>query len=229
MADEPRTANDSRWRDRAVDRSLNSAREEALSRSSRFIVAARELLEETGRLDFTVQEIVERSNLSLRSFYKHFAGKDELLLGLFEELITDFVEELRREVEQEDDPVLQLRAFVVGSHRRALRAQTESGRSVAAFYLSMFDRDEAGFAGALRPQVELLEAIVARGASSGRLRDDIDVFPLTLLVTMAMASAAQMTVLGIRLGGNGISVEELWAWCGQAALPAGATVPSVSA
>ena len=36
---------------------------------------------------FTVQNVVERSGLSLRSFYNHFAGKHELLLALFEESI----------------------------------------------------------------------------------------------------------------------------------------------
>ena len=39
---------------------------------------------DTGK-DFTVQDVVERSGQSLRSFYQYFAGKHELLLALFEE------------------------------------------------------------------------------------------------------------------------------------------------
>ncbi len=82
-------AGDPRWRERAVERSLRKARARAVTRSDRFIAAANALLQETGRTDFTVQEIVERSKMSLRSFYQHFASKDDLLLALFEELIRD--------------------------------------------------------------------------------------------------------------------------------------------
>jgi AcrR family transcriptional regulator len=95
---------DARWRERAVERSLRSARARAVSRSDRFIVAATELLGETERTDFTVQEIVERSKMSLRSFYQHFGSKDELLIALFEEVIKAYITRLRTDVEQFEDP-----------------------------------------------------------------------------------------------------------------------------
>ena len=79
-ADDP--TGDLSWQQRAVDRSLSSARARAVSRSGQILDAARSLMLETGGIDFTVQDIVDRSGLSLRSFYKHFAGKDELLLAL---------------------------------------------------------------------------------------------------------------------------------------------------
>src|SRR5580693_5669518 len=60
---------DAGWRSRAVERSLRTARARAVTRSDRFIAAATQLLVETGRTDFTVQDIVERSQMSLRSFY----------------------------------------------------------------------------------------------------------------------------------------------------------------
>ena len=42
-----------------------------------------------------MQEVVERSGQSLRSFYQHFDGKHELLLALFEESVTSTVQFLR--------------------------------------------------------------------------------------------------------------------------------------
>ena len=51
-----------------------------------FLDAARELMND-GATEFTVQEVVERSGQSLRTFYQYFAGKYELLLALFEESI----------------------------------------------------------------------------------------------------------------------------------------------
>src|SRR3954471_44805 len=92
------TVPDASWRDRAVERSLRGARAKAMSRSDRFIEVAMELLNETGRTDFTVQELVERSKTSLRSFYQHFGSKDELLLALFEEVIRVQAAEWREEL-----------------------------------------------------------------------------------------------------------------------------------
>ena len=54
---------------------------EPTTRDARFIKTAVEILRETGRTDFTVQEVVARSKTSLRAFYQHFSSKDELLIG----------------------------------------------------------------------------------------------------------------------------------------------------
>src|SRR5262249_25384907 len=78
------TEEGSGWQQRALDRALNAAREKSLSRSSKFLASAVDLLNETGRVDFTVQNVVERSELSLRAFYQHFDGKDDLVLAVFE-------------------------------------------------------------------------------------------------------------------------------------------------
>ena len=75
------------WREQAVARSLDSARLRAESRVQRFLDAALELMNSASGKEFTVQEVVERSGQSLRSFYQYFAGKYELLLALFEESV----------------------------------------------------------------------------------------------------------------------------------------------
>jgi AcrR family transcriptional regulator len=125
---------ESRWREKAVERSLRSARARALSRSDRFITAATELVHETGRIDFTVHEVVERSKMSLRSFYQHFASKDELLLALFEETVRDTTSRLRTYVDKFSDPVDRLRAFVVGLYGTAERDDDPASRALTIFH-----------------------------------------------------------------------------------------------
>ena len=49
--------------------------------------------------EFTVQEVVERSGQSLRSFYQYFGGKHELLLALFEESVRSTAEQLLGTIE----------------------------------------------------------------------------------------------------------------------------------
>ena len=54
------------------------------------------ILGETGRTDFTVLEVVERSKTSLRSFYQHYSTKDELLLALIEKIMAESAKRWRR-------------------------------------------------------------------------------------------------------------------------------------
>src|ERR1700733_7730940 len=61
-------------------------------RATRFMRSALAILGETGRTDFTVLEVVERSKTSLRAFYQHFSTKDELLLALIDKIMSEFTE-----------------------------------------------------------------------------------------------------------------------------------------
>src|SRR6476646_4064728 len=86
------------WQQRALDRSL--------------VEAAMALLDETGALHFTVQDVVDRSKLSLRSFYQTFASKDDLLLALFEEYVAAAADWQRDRMAKHEDPVDQIRDFL---------------------------------------------------------------------------------------------------------------------
>jgi AcrR family transcriptional regulator len=73
------------WQDRALDRTLADARARDVERMERCVAAARELASETTSTAFTVAQIAQRAGLSLKSFYRCFPGKDELLLALLED------------------------------------------------------------------------------------------------------------------------------------------------
>src|SRR5271167_2243020 len=70
-------------------RSQAAARAGSADRASRFIKSALAILGETGRTEFTVLEVAERSKTSLRSFYQHFSSKDELLLALIDKIMSE--------------------------------------------------------------------------------------------------------------------------------------------
>ncbi|TMK82916.1 MAG: TetR/AcrR family transcriptional regulator [Actinobacteria bacterium] len=112
MARDPDTKEPA-WRQRAVSRSLTAARTRAEERVQRFLDAAFSLIDEKGSTDFTIQEIIDRSGQSLRGFYQHFEGKDDLLLALFDETIQEAAEDLRRVVDSASKPIERLRAFTV--------------------------------------------------------------------------------------------------------------------
>ena len=112
-----------RRRDLAVARSLDSARVRSEGRVQRFLDAGFELLgnAESGK-EFTVQEVVDRSGQSLRSFYQYFAGKHELLLALFDEAIRSTADRLEERIAKESGALERLHCFVVEYYRLCLPA-----------------------------------------------------------------------------------------------------------
>src|SRR4051794_24731691 len=109
-------ANEPEWRQRAVSRSLDAARSRAEKRAKGFLDAAFELMDEKDSTEFTIQEVIDRSQQSLRGFYQYFNGKDELLLALFEETLRESTDDIRAAVDAETEPIARLRAFVVRLH-----------------------------------------------------------------------------------------------------------------
>ena len=169
------TTADASWRERAVERSLRTARAKAMSRSDRFIQVAMELLSETGRTDFTVQELVERSKTSLRSFYQHFGSKDELLLALFEEVIRISSEEWRREVETQADCVAGLESLVLTMYAQAIdQSMGGVSRALTSYHLQLAESRPSDYARVLAPMKDLILELVEAGVKTDRFRDDID-------------------------------------------------------
>jgi AcrR family transcriptional regulator len=100
------------WKQRAVERSIKTAKLRAAQRVQRFLDAAQAIIIEKGSTDFTVQEVVDRSRQSLRSFYLQFDGKHELLLALFEDALSRSAEQIRAATEGHSDPLERLQVAV---------------------------------------------------------------------------------------------------------------------
>ncbi|MFC8530092.1 TetR/AcrR family transcriptional regulator [Nocardia sp. NPDC057227] len=100
------------WKARAVERSLRTATQRAGDRVQKFLDAAQAIITEKGSTDFTVQEVVDRSRQSLRSFYLQFDGKHELLLALYEDAVGRTAAQIRAATGTADDPVAKLRTAV---------------------------------------------------------------------------------------------------------------------
>lgn len=218
MTDE--TVETAKWHERTVERSLRTARERAISRGDRFVEAAAELLRTTGKADTTVQEIVDRSGMSLRSFYHHFGSKDDLLLALIEESVRRHLAQVRPLVEAADDPVEQLRLVLETSFGTEETADPAS-RGLVLFHWHLANTRTEEFTATLEPNVELLSGILERGVALGRFRTDISVPALASLLTTTMFSLIDLRVMGVRLTDEELTAEDLVAWCLAAVAPPG--------
>ena len=162
------------WRQRAVSKSLLAARTRAEQRVERLLHAASDLMDEKGTTDFTIQEVVDRSEQSLRSFYLYFDGKDELMFALLEENIREAIEDLRAAVESESEPMARLRAFTIRLHEWCgpLGSGRKRGRHnrvpISEFSMQLAlkqgDRVTAVMAPLSSILIELIEAAASAGA-----------------------------------------------------------------
>src|SRR5689334_18127804 len=76
------------------------------------IDAAQRLMHTTGDEGFTIQQLVEEAGVALQTFYRHFGGKDELLLALLERSVAAACDDLRAATKHVEDPIECLRQYV---------------------------------------------------------------------------------------------------------------------
>jgi AcrR family transcriptional regulator len=147
------------WQSRALDRSLAETRARSVERLGQFVDAARDLATETASPDFTVQQIVVRAGLSLKSFYRYFEGKDDLLFALLEEDSRVGASLLAAMVEEQREPADRLHAYIDGlfqflvvgprgyvsvlvrEHRRLSLASPDKMRAALAPFHELLERE----------------------------------------------------------------------------------------
>lgn len=212
---QPAEAHVPSWQRDSVDRSLRNARARAQARSDRFVAAAVELLGERDESDFTIQDVVDRSNMSQRTFYTFFDGKDSLLLAVYETILrTTALPMLRERCDGIKDPVMRLKALLEAlSEITAMPARLSRGLSV--LHLRLTESRPNDLTRALEPLhsliVELLQAI----ADAGRLREDVPLATQAALLQELLLASSHSAVLA---GGRSTSVDDLWAFCSAAIL-----------
>ena len=111
----------SEWEHRVIDRSLlrsaESIRTRAIAPATRIVNAAIAISMETDGSSFSVQQVADRADVALQTFYRHFGSKDALLLALLEEFLRTSVEPLREKALLSDDPVEQLKILITDAVR----------------------------------------------------------------------------------------------------------------
>lgn len=201
-----------RWHERTLDRSLSNARDRAITRGDKFIRAAADLLRTTGKSDFTVQQVVDHSGMSLRSFYHHFATKDDLLLALIEESVRRYIGELRPKVDATEGAVEKLRLLLNTSFQSRYSGDPAS-RGMIVFHWHLANSRTAEFVTTLAPQVDLITEILEEGVRAGVFRADIPVRVQATLVSHTLLSLLDMRVLHVQLTEEPVTAEQLVAWC----------------
>jgi AcrR family transcriptional regulator len=195
-----------------------TARVDTEARAARFMKSALTILGETGRTDFTVLEVVERSKTSLRSFYQHFATKDELLLALIDRIMAESTQRWRAETEA----LTGLDALATLIDRICTPAESSTQDRVnrgLTFYNDHLSESRPGdYARVLSPLHRLLKDIIGRGIGEGTFRADLDVDSTAALIMQMVLGAMRLRVLGAELNGVPLDSSHIFTFCARSLL-----------
>ena len=183
------------------------------SRPKRFMKSALAILGETGRTDFTVLEVVERSKTSLRAFYQHFATKDELLLALVEKIMADATEHWRAESEALSSADALRRLIERISAPAESSTQDSINRGLTYYNDHLLETRPKEFAKVLAPLHGLVGDILRRGIAEGAFRADLDVDTDAAILMQTVLGALRLRDLGAELNGVPIEGRHLTTFC----------------
>jgi AcrR family transcriptional regulator len=186
------------------------------SRASRFMRSALTILGETGRTDFTVLEVVERSKTSLRSFYQHFSTKDELLLALVDRIMSESTRRWRAETDAL--PAREaLRLLITKITAPAASSTQDSINRGLTFYNDhLAEAMPREYARVLSPVNVLIKDIIERGVAEGSFSPRLDVDPTATLIMQAALGAMRLRVLGAELNGTPLEGHHIYEFCAKA-------------
>lgn len=173
-----------------------------ITRGDRFIKTAVAILGETGRTDFTVQEVVARSKTSLRAFYQHFSSKDELLLGLFDRTIAQSAQTWRAETAGLDSTAALKLVIDRVSQQPESSTQDSLNRALTLYNQHLAETRPREYARVLSPLHRLIRDIVGQGITEGVFNPGLDVGAAAAIVMQTMMGAQRLHWLGAELNGT---------------------------
>lgn len=182
-------------------------------RVSRFMRSALAILGETGRTDFTVLEVVERSKTSLRSFYQHFSTKDELLLALIDKIMAESTQKWREETTGlESTAALRLLIDRICAPAEST-TQDSINRGLTYYNDHLAETLPGEYARVLSPLHQLIQDILNRGIAEGTFRSDLEVETTAALMMQTVLGAMRLRVLGAELNGVPIDANHIYEFC----------------
>jgi TetR/AcrR family transcriptional regulator len=176
------------------------------------IDAGQRLMHTAGDEGFTIQQLVEEAGVALQTFYRHFGGKDELLLALLERSVAAACDELRTATNEVEDPIARLRRYVTyalrllrGGSNPDARAMTHEHFRLYQLYPDEVSRATGQFADLV---LESLEDACERGLATspdpGR-----DAWMITELV---MTTFHHYSFVDLGSDADAV-IEHLWHFC----------------
>jgi AcrR family transcriptional regulator len=192
-------------------------------RRQQIVAAAYDLLESDGLEGLTIRSVLARTGLARRAFYDRFATKDDLVLAVFEQTLTDAAEVFAVLVAGLDDPVaglhLIVRQIVLGHGDH----QGRRGAAMAREHLRLAEARPAELDRAIAPLVAVIRGRLVAGMAAGLVRA-ADADRLALLMYNLVSNTMHGRLIAEEQGasdfaGRAVLADEIWEFCRRAITP----------
>jgi AcrR family transcriptional regulator len=158
------------WPARVLGRSLGSATDKAVRQGRDLINAAARLMRRLDAEELTMQNIAAEAGVSVRVLYRHFEGKDDLLVALIEECQIVFAKLIEKATANIEDPLERLGEALYFATTDA-RQQTDQNfsRAMARFTVQTSVTSPDEVMAAHRPVILVLAGMVEEAMQSGQI------------------------------------------------------------
>jgi AcrR family transcriptional regulator len=171
-----------------------------------------ELIKSTGDTGFTVQDVVDRSGMSIRTFYLFFASKDDLLLAIHHTILSSEVEpRLRLRCANEPDLVLRIKVFIEALFDMAGKSEPATRALIVQQHRLAESRPD-DLDSALEPQVTLFIELLSNAGAAHGIREDLDPETTARLLHHMIVSVVEATALGSTRSAD-LSPSQVWDLC----------------
>jgi AcrR family transcriptional regulator len=200
------------WKRVSIERSLQGPFARAKERTDRFVGTAIELMEERGSVDFTVQDVVDRSKMSIRTFYNFFASKDDLLVAVHETILaTEVVPRMRAKCDAVADPIERVETYIQGIYDLTSNPGPVS-RALTTYSNRLAETRPEDLERAFKPQIDLVIELIRGAKDSGRLHTPLSAEAAAHLLHHTVLATLHARILGVERGET-VSAADLWTFC----------------
>lgn len=192
---------------------MQHSRNRRIEQSQQIIDAARRLVTVKGS-SFTLQELVKEAGVALKTFYRYFEGKDQLLLAVVEEMISEFCRTYEEQSRALSDPIERLRFYIkTAADSVSLgRGDAVGARFVTAEHWRLHQLHPEELALATKPFTDLILREINEAAELGTLKPsdpEADAWFINQLVTSVFHHYAFAPDDASRHG----VADRIWAFC----------------
>jgi len=201
------------WAERAADRSplVHRSRARSIAQAKSMVDAARRLIEEKGE-GFTTQELVKEAGIALQTFYRHFEGKDQLLLAVLEDTIAEGAAQFEAAARHLPDPLDRLRSYVTAVLAPIQNGDSLGPRFITAEHWRLHQLFPQEMAYVTRPVTDLLLRDIREAQARGLLHPADPERGAWLMTRLLMATFHHYAFATGDEGAKTIT-EDVWAFC----------------
>jgi TetR/AcrR family transcriptional regulator len=147
--------------------------------------------------------------VALQTFYRHFVGKDDLILAVIEEEVASGAETYRKKILRLDDPVAKVEAVVKGPFSRGKRS---SSLTITREHLRLLETHAKEVWAADAPYRNLLAQTISLAQDAGRFKG-VNADEEADMITTLVLSRYHDLVLGAGSRSFAREATHIWSFC----------------